>query len=74
MKLKAIIVEDEANSREILSNYLAKYCPNVDLMGEAASIEEAKMLIAKHALDMVIKQLITWERFGKKKMLLKIGF
>lgn len=53
MKLKAIIVEDEANSREILSNYLAKYCPNVDLMGEAASIEEAKMLIAKHALDMV---------------------
>ena len=53
MKLKAIIVEDEANSREILSNYLAKYCPSVDLMGEAKSIEEAKKLIEKHALDLV---------------------
>ena len=40
MKLNAIIVEDEANSREILTNYLAKYCPTVHLLGEAASIKE----------------------------------
>ncbi|MFK7811513.1 MAG: LytR/AlgR family response regulator transcription factor [Maribacter sp.] len=53
MKLKAIIVEDEANSREILSNYLAKYCPSIDLLGEAESIEEAKKLIEKHSLDLV---------------------
>ena len=53
MKLSAILVEDEANSREILSNYLAKYCPSVHLLGEAASIEEAKVLIEKHELDLV---------------------
>ncbi|MFS4493371.1 LytR/AlgR family response regulator transcription factor [Maribacter sp. 2308TA10-17] len=53
MKLNAIIVEDEANSREILSNYLAKYCQNVSLVGEAESIEQAKKLIDQHALDLV---------------------
>lgn len=53
MNLNAIIVEDEANSREILSNYLAKYCPTVNLKGEAASIEEAKKLINDHTLDLV---------------------
>jgi len=53
MKLEAIIVEDETNSREILRNYLAKYCPSVNLVGEAASIEEAKTLVEKHSLDLV---------------------
>ncbi len=53
MPLTAIIVEDEANSREILSNYLAKYCPDVSLAGEAASIEEAKELIGKYTVDLV---------------------
>lgn len=53
MPLTAIIVEDEANSREILSSYLAKYCPEVSLAGEAASIEEAKALIKKYAIDLV---------------------
>ncbi len=53
MKLSAIIVEDEANSREILRNYLSKYCPDVNLVGEAASIQEALKLIEKHTLDIV---------------------
>ncbi len=53
MILNAILVEDEANSREILSNYLRKYCPNVNLVGEAASIEAAKKLINAHTLDLV---------------------
>ncbi|QLG44518.1 LytR/AlgR family response regulator transcription factor [Costertonia aggregata] len=53
MKLNAILVEDEANSREILSNYLAKYCSNVNLMGQAASIQEGLELIGKNDLDLV---------------------
>ncbi len=53
MPLTSIIVEDEANSREILRNYLTKYCPDVRLVGEAASIEEAKGLLGKHAVDLV---------------------
>ena len=53
MDLKAIIVEDEANSREILRNYLQKYCPKVTLVGEASSIQEGLKLIEENALDLV---------------------
>ncbi|WP_053989894.1 LytTR family DNA-binding domain-containing protein [Mangrovimonas sp. TPBH4] len=53
MKLKAIIVEDEETSREILKNYLKKYCPNVEVLGEAANVEEALVLIRNQALDLV---------------------
>ncbi|WP_273565801.1 LytR/AlgR family response regulator transcription factor [Maribacter halichondriae] len=53
MKLNAIIIEDEANSREILRNYIGKYCKNVVLLGEAATIQEGLELIKKHNLDLV---------------------
>jgi len=53
MNLKALIVEDEANSREILQNYLSKYCENVTVLGEAASIKEALDFIQKNELDLV---------------------
>lgn len=53
MTIRAIIVEDEANSREILRNYLKKYCPEVDLKGEAASIQEGLKLIGENDLDLV---------------------
>lgn len=53
MKLKTIIVEDEQVSREILRNYLTKYCPNVIILGEASNIKEAEKLIKKHELDLV---------------------
>lgn len=53
MSLKAIIVEDEAVSRDILRNYLQKYCPKVTLLGEASNIEDALVLIRNHSLDLV---------------------
>ncbi|WP_412983748.1 LytR/AlgR family response regulator transcription factor [Pontimicrobium sp. IMCC45349] len=53
MKLNAIIVEDEETSREILKNYLKKYCPNINVLGEAANIEEALVLIRNNDLDVV---------------------
>ena len=53
MNLKTIIVEDEKTSREILKNYLAKYCPNVEVLGEAENIEEALVLIRNNELDLV---------------------
>ena len=53
MKLNSIIVEDEKTSRDILKNYLAKYCPNVNILGEAANVEEALLLIRNNDLDLV---------------------
>ena len=51
--LKSILVEDEKTSRDILKNYLQKYCPNVKLIGEAENIEEALVLIRNNELDLV---------------------
>jgi two-component system LytT family response regulator len=53
MKLKAIIVEDEETSRQILKNYLTKYCPNISVLGEAANVEEALVLTRNNDLDVV---------------------
>ncbi len=53
MELKTIIVEDEKTSRDILKNYLSKYCPKVNLLGEAENIEEALVLIRNNELDLV---------------------
>ncbi len=53
MKLNAVLIEDEASSREILQNYLSKYCPEVQILGEAATIKEGISLINKHDLDVV---------------------
>lgn len=44
-KISAILVDDEQISREILRNYLTSYCPDVQLVGEAANIQEAEQLI-----------------------------
>ena len=53
MMLKAVIIEDESSSREILRNYLAKYCKNVDVLGEAASVREGLELLAESEPDVV---------------------
>ena len=53
MKLNAIIVEDEKTSRDILKNYLTKYCPNISVLGEAENVDEALVLIRNNDLDVV---------------------
>lgn len=53
MELRTIIVEDEANSREILRNYLAKYTKGIKLLGEASNISEGLELIGEHQPDLV---------------------
>lgn len=45
MKIKAVIVDDELIAREVLQNYLAKYCPVVEVVGQAQHIKEAVPLI-----------------------------
>ncbi len=53
MSLTAIIVDDEANSRTILRNYLGKYCPSVNVLDEAASVQETLTLLASHTPDVL---------------------
>ena len=53
MSLKAIIVDDEANSRTILKSYLSKYCPTVEVLGEAASVKETLVLLESNDPDLL---------------------
>ena len=54
MNLRAVVVDDEINSRTILRNYLAKYCPTVKVIGEAGSVAETiELLNSVESLDMV---------------------
>lgn len=53
MNLTAFIVDDEANSRAILNNYIKKYCPSVSILGEAASVQETLELLQKQTPDLI---------------------
>ena len=53
MKLKAVIVEDEQASRETLRNYLLKYCPDVEVVGEGDSVQAGLKQIKTHSPDVV---------------------
>lgn len=44
-KLSAIIVDDERSSREVLTELLSKFFPEIDLLGEATDVEKAYKLI-----------------------------
>lgn len=45
MKIKSVIVEDELSAREALKSYLGKYCPQVEVAGEAADARQAVPLL-----------------------------
>jgi two-component system, LytTR family, response regulator len=51
--LKAIIVDDETASRETLSNYLQKYCPEVEVSAMADSVKTGLVAIEKIEPDIV---------------------
>jgi len=52
-RIKTILVDDEKDSREILARYLAKYCPQVELLDECTNILEAEKAIEKFKPQLV---------------------
>lgn len=52
-KIKSIIIEDEHAAREVLKNYLSKYCPQVEVIGEAQNIKEAVPMLHDLKPDLV---------------------
>lgn len=51
--MKAVIIDDEKDSREILAKYLKKYCPNVTVCGFGKSVDTGLEEIKKHNPDIV---------------------
>ena len=52
-KIRSVIVEDELAAREVLKNYLGKYCPQVEVVGEAQNIKEAVPLLHAAQAELV---------------------
>ena len=52
-QLKAIIVEDELASREILAGYIKKYTPDVEVVALVENIEDGIKAVEKHNPDIV---------------------
>lgn len=50
---KAVLVDDEERSRQTLSGLLARYCPEVTIVGEAGSVSEAVSLLKTVSPDVV---------------------
>ena len=48
MATKTIIIDDEEHARNNLKLIIEDYCPNLDIVAEAGSAEEARKLIEKH--------------------------
>lgn len=44
-KIRSVIVEDEVAAREVLRSYLTKYCPQIEIIGEAHNSSEAIPLL-----------------------------
>lgn len=53
MKIKSIIVDDEKNGRENLAGILKQHCPEISVVGEANSVEQAILLIQNFQPDLV---------------------
>jgi two-component system LytT family response regulator len=52
-KITTLIVDDEFGSRKTLHNFLVKYCPEVEVVAEAASVEEAVAAIKRTSPELV---------------------
>ncbi|MBP1164707.1 two-component system LytT family response regulator [Chryseobacterium sp. PvR013] len=52
-RIKSIVVDDEQESRETLLRFLSKYCPDVELIGEAGSVNGAVEVIREMSPELV---------------------
>lgn len=51
--LSTLLIDDEQDSRDSLRHFLTRYCPNVEIVAEAASVAAALPLIVQHQPGLV---------------------
>ena len=51
--IRTVIIDDERPAREVIANYLAEYCPDVEVVGHASSVLEGFKAIKAHSPDVV---------------------
>lgn len=55
--LRVIIIEDEYHNRETLKSFLADYCPEVEVLGEATDVQEAVEKITLHQPNLIFMDI-----------------
>lgn len=51
--IKAVIIDDEKNNQELISNLLKSYAENIQVVGSADSVESAYKTIHEHQPDLI---------------------
>ena len=51
--IKSIIVEDEPKSKAMLTALINKYCPQIQILGDATNVQDAVTLIKQYKPDLV---------------------
>ncbi|MBI3509852.1 MAG: response regulator transcription factor [Bacteroidetes bacterium] len=51
--IRSILVDDEPKSREVLQTLLTRFCPQVEIVGTAGNVEEAKKVIAEKDPELI---------------------
>ena len=51
--MKAVIIDDELNSVDVLKRLIEKYCPEVTVIGEAENAEEGRQIIKMLSPDII---------------------
>ncbi len=52
-KIKAIVIDDEARARRLLTSTLQEYCEDVEVIAEAENVPNGVLEINKHKPDVV---------------------
>jgi len=62
--MKTIIVDDEQASRDVLKQFFSRYCPQVSVVGEAATVESGQQLIESLKFDVLFLDINLHEKTG----------
>lgn len=63
-KLSTIIIDDELHARELLKTLLERYCPKIEVIGEADSVDQGLDLINTLNLDLIFLDIKLKKRSG----------
>lgn len=74
--IRAVIIDDERLAREVMSNYLTEYCPDVEIVATASSVKTAFTVIRKSSPDLIFLdiEMADGKGFDLLNMFEKIDF
>jgi two-component system, LytTR family, response regulator len=74
--IRTIVIDDEEPSREAMKNYIAEFCPDVEVVSTAFSVKSGYKAITKYRPDLVFLdiEMPDGKGFDLLKMFLRIDF